>query len=222
MALTTPRLSGDGARVRTDAPSLEPTPRRARLPEMAIGVVLMVGFSLAAVLWHMNATDKVPALALASNVARGEVIEPGDLRLVYVPSDEPIAHLPGAASSEVVGRVAVAALEEGTLLTRGHVVARASLGPDDGVIGLAMDPGQFPAPGLLPGDLVNVVGGMVDGSSTPDGFSAVLAHHAEVYAVEQIGTQGRQFVSLKMPEDVANRVAAAAERGPVRLVMVGR
>ncbi|MBW3630839.1 MAG: neutral zinc metallopeptidase, partial [Gemmatimonadetes bacterium] len=77
--LTTPRLSGDGARVRTDAPSLEPTPRRARLPEMAIGVVLMVGFSLAAVLWHMNATDKVPALALASNVARGEVIEPGDL-----------------------------------------------------------------------------------------------------------------------------------------------
>jgi hypothetical protein len=42
-----------------------------------------------------------------------------------------------------------------------------------------------------------------------------------VHAVEPLGTQGRQLVSLKMPEDVANRVAAAAERGSVRLVMVG-
>lgn len=221
MALTSPRLSSDGARVRPDTPSVEPSHRRrSRLPEMAIGVVLMVAFALGAVLWHMSATDKTPVLALASSVGRGEVIEPGDLRVVYVATDEPIAHLPRSASSELVGSVAVADLEEGTLLTRGHVVARASLGPEDGVVGLALDPGQFPALGLVPGDLVNVVA--ADGSSSADDSEAVLARRAEVYAVEEIGSQGRQFVSLRMPEEVANQVAAATERGPVRLVMVGR
>jgi len=222
VALTTPRINGDGTGVRAGAPSIEAPPRRrARLPEMAIGVVLMVGFSLAAVLWHMSATDKVPVLALASDVSRGQVIEPGDLRVVYLPADQPVAHLPRGASGELVGRIAVADLQEGTLLTRSHVEARSPLRGDDGVVGLALDPGQFPAIGLLPGDLVNVVAGVADGASGEDS-SAVLARRAEVYAVEPLGTQGRQLVSLKMPEDVANRVAAAAERGSVRLVMVGQ
>ena len=222
MALTTQGLSGDGTRVRPDAPSLEPSPRRrARLPEMAIGVVLMVAFALGAVLWHMNANDKTPVLALASEVARGEAIDRGDLRVVYIETGEPIAHLPREASSDLIGGVAVADLEEGKLLTRGHVVARASLRPEDGVVGLALDPGQFPALGLVGGDLVNVVAATADVSSSPD-HEAVLARRAEVYAVEEIGSQGRQFVSLRMPEELANRVALAAERGPVRLVMVAR
>lgn len=223
MALTSPRLSSDGARLRPDTPTVEPAAgRRSRLPEMAIGVVLMVAFALGAVLWHMSATDKTPVLALASAVGRGEVIEPADLRVVYVETDGPIAHLPRSASSELVGRVAVADLEEGTLLTRGHALARASLSPEDGVVGLALDPGQFPALGLVPGDLVNVVAGTVDASSSSAGSEAVLARRAEVYAVEEIGSQGRQFVSLRMPEEAANQVAAVAERGPVRLVMVGQ
>ena len=55
-------------------------------------------------------------------------------------------------------------------------------------------------------------------------FPAIQALEAgyEVYAVEELGTQGRRFVSLKLPETDANRVAAAAERGRVRLVLVGR
>lgn len=221
MAVTAPTVSSDGARVRSDAPAVQPGGRRARLPELAIGLALMVGFSLAAVLWHMNATDKDPVLALASDVERGQVIAPSDLRVVYVASDQPIAHLPRSATAELVGQVAVAELPAGTLLTRGHVVARTSLGPDDGVVGLALDPGQFPALGLLPGDLVNVVTGGSEGSIGDDNVTGVLAERAEVFAVEPIGTQGRQFMSLKMSEGIANRVASAAERGLLRLVLVG-
>lgn len=221
MTLTTTRPSTDGAKVRTGAPSIEPAERRrARLPEMAIGLVLMVGFSLAAVVWHMSATEKVPVLALASDVSRGQVIEQGNLRVVYLATDQPVAHLPRAASGELVGRVAVADLQEGTLLTRSHVAARSPLRSEDGVVGLALDPGQFPALGLLPGDVVNVVAGAPEGTPGEDS-SEVLARQAEVYAVEPLGMQERQFVSLKMPEEVANRVAAAAERGSLRLVMVG-
>ncbi len=205
---------------------LEPPPgRRARLPELAVGAALMVGFALAAVLWHMSATNKEPALALAAPVSRGEVVEAADLRVVYVASDDPIARLGEGDTQELVGRVAVSDLPAGALLTTGSVAPRLTLAPGEGLVGLALDPGQVPASELVPGDLVNVIGGPgqggaaleVNGRAIP-----VLASGATVYAVEDLRAEGRKFVSVKLPETDANRVAAAAENGPVRLVLVGR
>ena len=46
-----------------------------RLPELAVGLLVTVMFALGAVLWHLNASSKVPALAVASPIERGEVIE---------------------------------------------------------------------------------------------------------------------------------------------------
>lgn len=229
MAQTTAdRVRGNGAGPVADAPRLEaPSGRRGRWPELAIGVVLMVGFALAALLWHLSSSSKDPVLALAVDVERGEVIEATDLRVVYVASDEPLSHLPGSASATVVGRIATTDLEAGTLLTRSQVTERVVLAPGDGVVGLALDPGQFPALGLVPGDRVNVVtaaaaGGTDSGGEDSGGEDrSVLAEDGEVFAVEEVGNQGRQFVSLRMSEADANRVASAAERGPVRLVLVG-
>jgi len=81
------------------------------------------------------------------------------------------------------------------------------------------------ATALLPGDFVNVIAGPVEGAAaapTPGAQPSVLATRAAVYAVGDLGTQGRRFVSIKLPEADANRVAAAAERGPVRLVLVSK
>ena len=224
MAQTTvDRARGNGAGQVAGQPKIEaPSSRRGRLPELAIGVALMVGFALAAVLWHLSSTSKDPVLALAADVERGEVIEAADLRVVYIASDEPLSHLPESASATVVGRIATTDLEAGTLLTRSQVTERVALAPGDGVVGLALDPGQFPALGLLPGDRVNVV--TAPRTDAPDGDgegAAVLAEGGEVFAVEDLGNQGRQFVSLRMSEADANRVASAAERAPVRLVLVG-
>jgi Flp pilus assembly protein CpaB len=223
MAQTTmDRARGNGARPVTDEPRLEsPSRRRGRLPELAVGVGLMVAFALAAVLWHLSSTDKDPVLALAVDVERGEVVEATDLRVVYMASDEPLASLPGSASATVVGRVATTDLEAGTVLTRSQVTERVVLAPGEGVVGLALDPGQFPALGLAPGDRVNVVTAAPADPSENSAASVVLVSGGEVFAVEDLGNQGRQFVSLRMTEADANRVASAAERGPVRLVLVG-
>lgn len=224
MAQTTAdRVRGNGVGPVVDTPRLEaPSRRRGRWPELAIGVVLMVVFALAALLWHLSSTSKDPVLALAVDVGRGEVIEATDLRVVYVASDEPLSHLPRSASATVVGRIATTDLEAGTLLTRSQVTERVVLAPGDGVVGLALDPGQFPAMGLVPGDRVNVVtAAAADGSDGDGEDTTVLAESGEVFAVEELGNQGRQFVSLRMNEADANRVASAAERGPVRLVLVG-
>lgn len=220
------RTSGDGPGPGAGPLRVEPPPgRRARLPELVVGAALMVGFALAAVLWHMSTTDSKPALALAAPVSRGQVVKASDLRVVYVSSDDPIARLGRGEAGALVGRTALSDLPAGTLLTRGSVAPAVSVGPGEGLVGLALEPGQLPANQLIAGDVVNVIAGPAEGAGAlqPDGRqTAVLASRATLYAVDDIGTQGRRFVSVKLSEGDANRVAAAAERGPVRLVLVGR
>lgn len=201
-----------------------PAGRRTRIPELVVGVALMVGFALAAVLWHMSSSEKDAALALSRPVQRGHVIEAADLRVVYLASDDPIARLPRSQSGALVGRVALTDMPAGTLLTSSSVAARITIGANEGVVGLALEPGQAPIQQLLPGDAVNVIAGPTEGAgnAAASGGTTVLASRATVFSVGDIGSQGRRFVSVKLPELDANRVAAAAERGPIRLVLVGR
>lgn len=209
------RTNGQGAKERVTDLRLEAPPgaRRVRVSELLLGAALAVGCALVAVLWHANATQREPALALATDVARGDVIESSDIRVVYIGSDEQLVTLGRAQAASVVGQVAAADLQAGTILTSAHVADPQRVESGEGVVGLALDPGQFPASGLAPGDLVNVV-------SASDGEAAVLAEAAVVFAVQDLGGQGRRFVSIRTSEEAANEIAAAAERGPIRLVLV--
>lgn len=222
---TEPELArGDGS-TRVGEFSLEPptSARRARLPELVVGLVVMLAFALAAALWHMSSVERDPTLALARDVRQGEIIEASDLRVVYLSSDGDVARLAEGDVSRVAGRVALTDLPRGTVLTPALVAALPVLGEGEGVVGLALEPGQFPSAGLRPGDRVNVVAGPASQSGGEGPGETLLAEEAEVFSVEDLeGGQGRRFVSLKMPEATANEVAAAAERGPVRLVLVAR
>lgn len=195
--------------------------RRVRLPELAVGLIVMLGFGLAAVLWQLNSTQKDPVLALAHDIARGEVIERADLRVVYLSTDDAIAHVGRENAASIIGRAAVADLSAGTLLTPGSVLEGSVLAAGEGVVGLSLEAGQVPSSRLRAGDLVNIVEGMSASGSESVGGD-VIVRGAEVFAVEEMTASGRVFVSLKTTEDDANRIAAAAERGPVRLVWIGR
>jgi hypothetical protein len=199
--------------------ALEPPLRgRIRVPELALGLVVVAGCSLAAVLWQASSVERDPVLAVRDGVRRGEVLTADDVQVVYVSSDDPIGHLPEAQLGAVVGGVAATDMAAGTLLTADLVLDGAAVTVGEGVVGLALEPGQVPTPTLRPGDVVNVVAG-------PDAATSgepVLVERAEVYAVEDLPAEGRVFVSLGMDEARANDVAAAAERGRVRLVLVSR
>jgi hypothetical protein len=189
--------------------------RRVRIPELAVGVLVVAGCALGAVLWQASAVERDAVLALRNDVSRGEAVSADDLRVVYVSSDDPIGHVAEGRLADVVGRVAATDLPAGTLLSPALLVAGAAVEPGQGVVGLALEPGQVPTATLRAGDVVNVVAGGTD-------IDNVLAQRAEVYAIEELPTEGRVFVSLAMPETDANAVATAAEAGPVRLVLVAR
>ena len=222
---TTP-ASRNGHRREGTATEVQPVrrARRVRVPELAVGLIVMLGFGLGAVLWQLNATQKDPVLALTHDVARGEVIERADLRVVYLSTDDAIAHIGRADAATIIGRAAAADMTAGTLLTPSAVLEGSAVAAGQGIVGLSLEPGQVPSSRLRAGDLVNVVEGVSTTGADSGGATAgeVIVRGAEVFAVEQATASGRMFVSLKTTEEDANRIAAAAERGPVRLVWVGR
>lgn len=206
----------------TSAVALAPPGRRVRVPELVVGVLVVVVFALGAVLWHLSAVDKSPALAVVGTVERGDVIAADDLRVVYAASDDSVARLDEAQMSQVVGRVAAVDLAPGTLISRSLVAERPTVAADEGVVGLALEPGGYPAMGLSPGDRVNVVRTVdptVTSADGGDGPEVVIARDATVFAVEELPSD-RRLISILAPEGDAEAVAAAAGSGSLRLVLV--
>jgi hypothetical protein len=213
------------------------------MPELVVGVLVMTVFALGAVLWHLSAVDKSPALAVVGNVERGQTLSATDVRVVYVSSDGALARLTEADLNSVVGRVALIDLGPGTLLTRSLVADRPALEAGDGIVGLSLEPGGYPALGLSPGDLVNVVrtvdptDPISDSTVDPDDTAAdsgssgqgtardgaagdvVIASGATVVSVEELSSD-RLLVSILASEDDAVAVAARAGSGSLRLVQV--
>ena len=210
-----PKVSGDGertlSRFRLDSPR-----RRVQVPQLLVAVLLVSLSALAAVVLFSRVAARDPVLALANPVERGQVVAAEDLRVVYVGTDDPISSMPSDGLSSLVGLTAVADLEAGTIVTPAHFVAGAVLADGEGVVGLALSPGEYPTPRLAPGDLVDVISTEPESSQA----DAVLAAAAEVFDVAELGTQGQRFVSLRMPADTAGAVAQAAAEGQVRLVLV--
>jgi hypothetical protein len=124
--------------------------------------------------------------------------------------------------STLVGLTAVSDLEAGTIVTPAHFVARSVLEPGEGVVGLALSPGEYPTLRLAAGDLVDVIRTESSAASEAEATDGgvVLAERAEVFDIAELGSQGQRFVSLRMPEDAAADVARAAAQGRVRLVLV--
>lgn len=213
-SISAPSSNGHGARPAVD---VRPPGRRVRVPEVAVGVLVMVVFALGAVMWHLSAVEKVPALVVASEVERGEVFESNDIRVAYVSSDDALARLDGSQLNRVVGRVALVDLAEGTLLTTSVVADAATVDGGDGVVGLSLDPGAYPGRGLAPGDRVNVV--RAAEVADLDADPVVVARNATVFAVDELASD-RLLVSVLTTDADAEAVAAVAGAGGLRLVLV--
>lgn len=214
------RVAGNGHAPR--APGVVPPRRRVRVPQVAIGLLVTLGFALAALLVHLGSASRVPALAVAGDVDRGDVITESDISVVHIASEGGFTHLGQSDLGRVVGQTALVDLRAGTLLTTDVVAEGAVLEEGQGIVGLLLDPGQYPASGITPGDTVHVVRSATD---VPEAETAptdpVIARNATVSAVEELGGDQR-LVSIVTDEADAASVAAAAGAGSLRLVMVSR
>ena len=208
-------VSGDGQRADTRF-RLESPRRRVQVPQLLVAVLLVALSALAALVLFSQASARDAVLALANPVERGQVVATEDFSIVYVGTDDPVTTVPADRLSSLVGLTAVADLEAGTIVTPAHFVARSVLAEGEAVVGVALSPGEYPTPRLAAGDLVDVI--RVESGA---GDGGVLVAAVEVFDITELGTQGDQFISLRMPSAAAAGVAQAAATDNVRLVLVG-
>lgn len=216
---TAPSQNGHG---KPSTIAISPPGRRVRGPEVIVGLVVIIVFALGAVLLHLSAVDRSPALAVVGSVDRGETLSAADVKVVYVSSGDALARLDESQLTQVIGQVALVDLAPGTLLSRSVVADRPALDTGEGVVGLSLEPGGYPALGLAPGDRVSVVRTVDPAAAGADGEGAadvVLTRDATVFAVEELASD-RRLVSIVAPEADAEAVAAASGTGSLRLVLV--
>jgi hypothetical protein len=186
---------------------------------ITLAVLLVVGCALCGALLVSRAGDKTAVLAIGKPVAKGEVVERGDLVTTNV------AGVSGAVLAtdidEVVGKTAATDLVAQQIVTDSMVTSDPVPGEGEALVGLALDPTRVPTAGLVPGDTVRVVavsdakqGGSRDEADDPE----VLAEAAEVYAVEGSATDGGVVLTVVVPEGDAARVAAYSTGGRVAVV----
>jgi hypothetical protein len=202
-----PRTDGSGGANGSTArePALARPPRRVQTRELLLGIAVVAVFAVAGLLWHLSSLDKVPALATVRSLERGDTVTATDLKTVYLAGAGSLNLLSPEQSDQVVGRIAGMSLPAGTLVSEDLVLDGTAVGPEDGVVGLSLEPGQYPVLDLAPGDLVEVV---VSPSGATSPSSDAVVGRGEVLSVQDLTGGERKLISLRASRQTADAVAA--------------
>lgn len=220
--------NGRGATSRLDLDGPGSSVKKSRVPELALGALVLVVSALAALWLFTTSSDRTEVLALANQVERGEVLSLDDLVTVDIASDEALAVLRPEQAAEMVGRVALTDLPAGVLAVPSQFAEASPLVAGEGIVGLDLTSGQVPSSRLTPGTTVSVI--LTPAQSDADASTAegvgelgeVLVDTAVVVESLARGGQGGVYVALSMSEADAQAVSVAASLNRVRLVQVKR
>lgn len=227
MATTTDSRSSRPMRTEPEGLRLDPAARLGRRPRtswIALGLLVLVGFGLIGAITVARVAGREPVLALAQSIERGEQLTAAHLAVVNVGTDDMVTLVAASDRGDLLGLTATAGLEAGTLVTRSQFAEGPTVAAGFSVLGLALEPGEYPTATLRPGDHVVVVR---TPATTPldrenDG-SAVLVEAAEVFAIETLSeTAHTVMVSIVAPEGAVPDIASAAAADRIRLALVGQ
>lgn len=196
-------------------------PRNRSWGLVTLAALLVVGLGLGVAAWGLQVGDKTSVLAMGRPVAKGQLVERGDLvsmSVAGVGKSIPVEDL-----DTVVGKTAAVDLVAWQILTPAMVAAEPVPADGQSVVGLALDPTRVPSAGLTPGDQVDVIavpaGEGAPGSDADAEAPEVLAEAAEVYAVGGEATAGGQLLlTVVVDAEDAAKIAAYSTQNRVAVV----
>lgn len=212
-----------------------PAPPRERKPALAAlaGLLILVG-ALGATMLVLRAGDRIEVVKLTDQVSAGQQIPESAITSVLVAEDSSVNYVEWAKRDQLQQDYRTATdLVAGTVLVGEMLTTEQTLPRDEVVLGLSLQPGQFPA-GLKPGDTVAAywVGGEGDERSATDEETVaseealaeeVLAEEAKVVSVNGASdASGNDTlpVTLRVAHEDAPALARAASANEVALVIV--
>ncbi len=220
----------------TDSLPLAP-PRsvRSRAPQAILAALLIVGGGLGGLLLFSRYNQRIPAVVIAEGIQHGEVITREDLAVAEVALGGDVSTI--ASLSDVEGRFAAHDLEPGDLVSPADLATEDQLiDSEESVIGLLLEPGQYPTRRMAPGDRIDVfapradaaggsggIGGDAVGVSRSTVEGEALASDLVIFDVVESSSDGRTLlVSLVVNDQQAAAVFDASEGDGVRLALRGR
>ena len=189
--------------------SSAPQPARPfRVPEVVIGVLLVAGCALGAVVWHQAASATTTVVVAARAIPRGATITADDLRGAELAGDTR-AMIAAGDAQRLLGQVALVDIDPSVPFTRSLVSTTSLLGAGEALTSMALAPGQLP-PDLAPNDRVRIVV-----TSAPDAAgvsaTALLDDVATVWSVTAAPDGMSTLVAVRGPIALSTDVAAASK-----------
>jgi hypothetical protein len=169
------------------------------------------------------ATASTLVWATAADVSRGHPVEAGELVAVEVSTSatERLVLATTESRDELVRRVWAVDLPAGELLSRALMTERLVVADGQALVGLQLGPGQFPAAGLRPGDMVMVLEAAGQQGEDP----TVVVESAVVESIAVLADRGvasNRLVTLSVPADAAAAVANAGSAGRASIAVVAQ
>ena len=187
-----------------------------RVPELALGLVLVIGGALGASLLASKQNEKVEVVAAASDLRRGQIIAPKDLVAVELESQFAHSMTRATEARDLLGKYPIIDIPAGSPIIFGSIEARPKLIQGEEIVALQLGAGDVPA-SIAIGDSVRVVL-VSDPTLAGDPAVSELEQPAMVWDVEYPSDQRPDYVvSLKVPTGFLAK-AAIAERSKVALI----
>lgn len=189
---------------------------RVRVPELAIGLLIVSACVLAALLWQRSVEKGAPVLIAGRDLSRGQLVSDNDLAAVVISSDEPLRLLKATSASQVIGMRVLAEIPAGTPMSMTQLSVVEPVDERHALVGVTVTLAQAPLD-LIAGDSVRLVSvnRQVDGSRSV----VVLAEMARIWEITTLdGLSDQRSVTLRLPLDSASSVLGHDE---LHLLKVG-
>lgn len=190
--------------------------RKSRLPEMALGLFLVIGGALAATTLAEKQAETIEVVGTARPIERGRAVVADDLTLLKVESRFAHAMMPAKDAAGTLGRVTVANLPAGTPLLPSLLNTAPTIGDNEEVVSLRIELGDVPnSVGI--GDSVRVVL-VPDPSLSVDTAATEFDEAVKVWDILEPSESSTDYVvSLLVPKGFLTK-AALSGRSKIALV----
>ena len=193
------------------------SPRKQRVPEMAIGIALVIGGALGSLLLFQSATNTITVVSASHFLPRGHVIEPSDLLAMELSEQSGRAFVKATDAQSLVGKSMAIDIDPSTPIHRSMLQIRDPLTVGEALTSAAVDVGDFP-PALADGDRVQVVFApdITSGGALPP---ALYGQIVTVWSIVQPDNSlSAAVITMRGPVDLALAIAGA---GKVHVALLG-
>lgn len=216
-----PRRSKRDRSARASKVGLPTAPPKARNTTwIVVGLVLVIVAGAAASSLWRGLSDRVDVLVAANLIEAGQVVTEADLTTASIAADDGVRAISPDRANELIGQVASGPIGVGSIVHPAQFVIAETGEEPTVVVGAALEPGQYPIVGLLPGDRVRVI--EVSGPNVLIGEEAEPREITIGEIVEVHGLQrGDQFlVSIRINESANLLVSERAQQGRISLALL--